>query len=154
MRHQPVEPRHAAVIDALHAVAHGLAGDGGLLGHGLVGGAGTHDDDEPEALLVTGPDHGDARLRVEPVGQPALRHGLEHALVGARGEDVVVLLGEPAEDGHHLLGRLPLAEHRLRDPVAQRAVEIHAGEAQVLHGQVAQARQRALGRQRPARHLL
>ena len=77
-------------------------------------------------------------------GQAAGFEGGHHRGIGARGEDIVVACGEPARDGHHLSGRLALAEHRLGDAVAKGAMQIDAGEAEVVDGQVAEPRHRLL----------
>ena len=68
------------------------------------------------------------------------------ARLRARAEDVVVRLRQPARDGDHLLRGLPLAEHRLGDAVAERPMQVHPGEAEVLDGQAAETGERLLGR--------
>ena len=50
VRDEAMQPGDAAVVDPLHTVAHGLGGDGGLLGHRHVGGARAHHRDEPDPL--------------------------------------------------------------------------------------------------------
>ncbi len=49
-REHPVQPGHADVVDALHAVAHDFGGDGGFFGHRQIAGAGADDGDETGAL--------------------------------------------------------------------------------------------------------
>ena len=68
--------------------------------------------------------------------------------LGARGEDIVVGSARRREDGDDLGGVLPWQKTASGRAVAQGAVEVHAREAEVLHGQVAQPGERALGRER------
>ena len=88
------------------------------------------------------------------VRQAAGGDGREHIGLGAGGEHIVVRLGQRGEDGDDLGGGLALAEDGLRGAMAEGAVEIHPREAEILHRQVAQPGQRALGRERAARDLV
>ena len=91
---------------------------------------------------------------MHPARQPAREQRGHHRGLGPRGEHVVVRLREPSHDRHHLLRRLALAEDGLGHAVAERAVQIHAGEAQVLDGQRAEPGQRLIGRHRAGRDRL
>ena len=62
---QAVQPGHADVVDPLDVVAHQLGGDGGLLGHRQVGGAGADKADAASA----------PRRGVAPPSRPALSRG-------------------------------------------------------------------------------
>ena len=96
--------------------------------------------------------HGEPRQRVvlearERGAQARGRVGLEacHQHVGPRRDHA---LG----DRDHLLGRLPLAEDRLREPVAQAAVVVDAREPEILVGQLAQPGERLVHRGVPRPH--
>ncbi len=151
MRHQPVQAGHAAVEHALDMVAHRLRGDRGLLGHRQIGGARADDDDQPDAVSRDRLDHDHSRGLVHLARQPAREQRGHHRRLGAGGEHVVVRLRQPPHDGDHLLRRLALTEDGLGHALAQRAVQIHAGEAQVLDGQRAEPGQRLLGSERAGR---
>ncbi len=140
-------------MEPLHAIAQRLGDHGRFLRHRPVGGARAHHDDEPQPVLHDGLDHGDPRLLVEPVGEAAVRDGLQHVGLGAGGEDIVVGLGQRGEDGDDLGGGLALAEHGLRRAMAEGAMEVHPREAEILHRQVAQPGEGALGRERAPRNL-
>ncbi len=91
---------------------------------------------------------------MHPARQAAREQRGHHRGLGPRGEHVVVRVREPSHDRHHLLRSLALAEDGLGYPVAERAVQIHAGEAQVLHGKRAEPGQGLLGRHRAGRDRL
>ena len=154
MRHEPVESRHPAVVEPLHAIAQRLGDHRRFLRHRTVGGARAHHDDEPQTVPRDGLDHGHPRVLVEPAREAAIRDGLQDLGLGARGEDIVVRPGQRGEDRHHLRRGLALAEHGFGRAVAERAVKIHPREAQILHRQVPQPRQRAARGERAARDLL
>ena len=92
-------------------------------------------------------DHDQPGLGVHPALEAARLEGADHRDFRAGGQDVLVGLGEPADDGHHLLRRLAQAEDGLRDAMAERAMQVHAREAKVLDGQIAQPCHGLLGRE-------
>jgi hypothetical protein len=63
-----------------------------------------------------------------------------------------VRLGEATRDGDHLLRAFARAEDGLGHAMTERAMQIHAREAQILDGKIAEPAERRLGRHRPARH--
>ena len=75
MRHEPVEPGHAAIVEPLHPIAHRLRGDGGLLGDAAVGGARAHDRDEPDPVGRRRLHDDQPRERVDPALEPARAQG-------------------------------------------------------------------------------
>jgi hypothetical protein len=62
--------------------------------------------------------------------------------------------GQAAEDFRDLPRRLSLAEDHLRHALAEGAMVVDFGKAEVLKGQVAQALDGFIGRQFPLSHLL
>jgi len=76
-------------------------------------------------------------------GQPRLDER-GHLRRDARAEHAVMGLPEPIKDGGCVLVGLALAEHDLRQPLAQRAVEVQLRIAQVLIGQRLQAIERSV----------
>ena len=134
MVQQAVQAGHAAVEDALDAIAEGLGDERRLFGDGMVGRAGGRDHDEPDPLARLGPHDHESRLSVVDVRQPGRGYRVGDDLLGTRREDVGVSLGEPREDRDDLRRRLARAEHCLGSAAAQCAVMIHLGEVEVLVG--------------------
>jgi len=139
-----LEAGHAHVVDALHGAAHELGGDRGLLGHRQVGGAGAEDGDAGYGRFST-PVQGDAPggLVVGGVGE-VLFEGGEDVGADPGHQEAAGAFRQPGGDGHHLLRCLALAQHYLRQVVAEGAVVVQLGEAQVFVGEEAQVLQRVL----------
>jgi hypothetical protein len=154
VRHQAVQAGHPAVEQPFNDVAHHLRGHRRLLGHREIGGARAHHYDEPYPVPRGGLHHDQARGLVHATRQPARDQGRGHRRLRAGGQHVVVVLGQALHDGHHLLRGLARAVDGLGHAVAQRAVQVDAGEAQVLVGQRAQPGERLLGGERAGRDLL
>ena len=70
-----------------------------------------------------------------------------HLDARAGDEQPVAARDEPLSDGRHLLRRLALAENDLGEALAQGAVMIQRGEAQVFVGKVSQALESFVDRQ-------
>jgi hypothetical protein len=135
---------HAHVVDALHGAAHELGGDGRLLGHRQVGGAGAEDGDAGYGRFLP-PVQGDAAggLVVGGVGE-VLFEGGEDVGADPGHQEAAGAFRQPGGDGYHLLRRLALAQHHLWQVVAEGAVVVQLGEAQVLVGEETQVLQRVL----------
>src|SRR6266498_5468000 len=103
-------------------------------------------------LLFPWLDHDDSRFRVHLDGQAAGFEGGDDGGIGAGGEDILMSLGQLADDSDDLSRSLALAEHCLGDAVTEGAMEIHAREAQVVDRHVAQPCQRQLRRERARGH--
>jgi hypothetical protein len=71
--------------------------------------------------------------------------------IRARDEHVVRVFEQAPGNGDNLLRGLAFAEDHLRHAVAQRAMVVHLGEAQIFERHVAQAVQRAVHIHRAAR---
>ena len=62
-------------------------------------------------------------------------------------QHVAAMLGQAAEDVRYLTRSLALAEDHFRHPLAEGAMVVHLGEAQVFKWEVAQPLDRFVGRQ-------
>lgn len=141
------------IVERLDLVAHQLRGNNGFFGDGNVAGSGRDDgDDALVALFVALPASTSARRVVAAKGDAAGEgvvfgfrdlsgNGLELLLSGARGEDVGVGVtgGESREDFGYLSGGFALTEDDFGHSVAQGAVMIEFGEAQVFKRKMAEA---------------
>ena len=159
MGEEAVDAGDSDVVEVLDAVAHEFGGDDGFFGDGDVAGAGRDDEDGAFALAFLGGRaiamEGDAtgkRAVFEKVGVGgvlALGEGgedfVELFLGGARGEDVGFVLGEVDENVGDLPGRLALAENDFGHAVAESAVVVDVGEAEVLERKMAQALDGGIG---------
>jgi hypothetical protein len=154
MRHQPVEPGDATVGQALDAIAHGLRHHRGLLDDGEVRGARRDHRDQPDPGHGDGIDHGDAGQRVKAVGDLAGGDGVERRGIGPGGQNILMVPRQMPRDGNDLLRRLARAEDGLGTPVAQRAMEIEAGEAEVGYGKVAELPEGVIRGQGAAGHVV
>ncbi len=134
---EPVQPGHTDVIETLHGVSHSRRGDGGLLRHRNVGGAGgdhQHGFAQQAGLLPRNlHDAGllmPAGLRRErQEGIPDLRGGPGGQNgAGAPGQQV---LGDACDLGN----AFPRAEYHLRKAAAQLPVMVHLGVVQILEGE-------------------
>ena len=127
-----MEPRHPGVVDPVDPAAQGLGGQGRLLAHGCVAGAGADHGDGAGERPLPRVGHRQLRLGGVAVGEPPPQQGL--LLLGETGDDDVV---RPAADhGAHnaldLSGGLPLAEDDLRRALAAFPLVVYLGVAQVL----------------------
>ena len=120
MIQEPVQARDAAVVDPLHAISERLGDERRFLGDREIGGARRGDDDEPAFLARLRPDDQEPRLRVMDVGQAGLGNGGRDRLIGPRGHDVRVVVGQAPRDRNDLSRRLAGAEYCLGSPAAQR----------------------------------
>ena len=74
----------------------------------------------------------------------ALPHARGGLRIRPRDQHVARVFEQAPGDGDNLLRRLAFTEDHLRHAVAQRAMVVHLGEAQILERHVAQAVQRAV----------
>ena len=124
-----------------------------LVGHGQIGGAGRHDDD-PSGPGGGGPpdDRGEAavlghRARAEASRDAGRRRGLDLVVVGPGEQDGRVRSGQQlGDDRGALLGRLARPVDGLGQALAQVAVVVDPGEAQVGEGQPPQLAHGVVGR--------
>jgi hypothetical protein len=73
---------------------------------------------------------------------------------GARGQDVATMFGEAGEDFCDLCRSFALPENDFGHPGTQSAVMIDFGEAEIFERKMAQAGDRAVGRELALAHLL
>jgi hypothetical protein len=141
-----VNPRHARVPDARHAVAHRLGRERGLLGHGDVARPGGDDADLARAQLrAVAPDADEAR-RLVPLGVRAdVTDFAERLGVRARHQHVRGARDEPLDDVADLRARLPGPEDDFRETLPRGARVIHTRVLDVLEVQVGEAARRRVG---------
>ena len=143
--HEAMDARHPDVVDGVDAIAHDLGGGLGLFGDGHVAGAGAdHGDSAFAGDGAVAPEADDAREREVVGAGEAGEDGIGAGAVGAGDEDVGGVFEEGFGDGDHLFGGFALGEDDFGDAVAEGAVVIDFGEAEVLEGQVAHAREGAI----------
>ncbi len=144
---ETVQARDPHVEAALDLVPEPGGADRGLLGHWQVRGAGGQDGDGPRAglmRLTAGQDAGALVVgRLGPAGEDRLRRirpqaGDEHPAVG---------LHHPVDDGLEVFRRLAFGIDRFGKPVAQLAVEVQLGEAEVGIGKLGQLGEGLVGRE-------
>src|SRR5712692_4536744 len=156
MPEEPMQPGHADIVDGLGAVAHHFRGQAGLLGDRDIAGAGREGQNQPLARArMAAPDGNRPRKRMEfrLAAQPP--YGTIDAFAGARNQDVV--LGSPraqhsADNPGDLLRSLARGEDGLGKTLAQRAVVVNLGEAEVFKRQVAQPLDGLRDRKAPGSH--
>jgi len=133
-----MNPRHAHVVHALDGVAEHFRCDGGFFGYGKIGGAGADDEDavvldggrafERDAaggFVMDGPGNG--------VEDGARRFGRD-----AGDQQAVRAFGELRRDADDLLDGFTFAEDDFWRPVAEGAVVVEFGVADVFVREVAQ----------------
>lgn len=87
------------------------------------------------------------------MGQTGLGDGTGDGLVGSRGEDIGVVVGEAPHDRDHLRGSLAGAEHGLGSTPAQRPVVVHLGEPEILVRQPSELPDRGVNVDAPGLHV-
>jgi hypothetical protein len=132
----------------LDAVAHEFGGDYGFFSYGNVAGAGGDYRDDSFAVEVAVAVEGDGsgERAIDGFGDLS-RYSVELFFSRARGEDIAFVLGQLRENLRHLSGRFALAENHLGHALAQGAVMVDLGEAQVLEGEMAEALDGFVGRE-------
>ena len=130
-----MEAGHAHVVEPGDLVAHGLGGEGGLLGHRLVAGAaGAHHDG---AQGGPGTGQGNAQPGVGVVFQVHTGLGEDVGLLPVHtGDEDVAAVPRPhgLHDAQDLLRRLGGPVDDLGGALADPTVEVHLGVAQVGEG--------------------
>ena len=127
-----MQARHADVVDALDTVTHDVGGDRRFLGHGQITRARRQDRDEAgpfrqRHFLVS---HATRRFMMSDVLQ-LLAQSPGMLGLHARGEKPIVALADLKRDAGHLLRRFAFGVDDFGKTFAQRAMDIHAGVAQV-----------------------
>ena len=141
------------VVNGEDFVAHHLGRHARLLRHRDVTGAGAHDGDL--AFAADGPVAPDTNrvAQRKALGlADLLLDQLGRLLVRTGDEDVLRVLEQVGGDGNHLLGGLAHGENHFGHAVAQGAVVIDLGEAQVFKRHVAHLLQRRFHRDLAAAH--
>ncbi len=142
-----------AVVHSIDAIAERLGDERSLLGDGKIGRACGGDDDEPYPPTGLRADDQEPRLGVIGMGKTGLGDGAGDGLVGSRGEDVGVVVGEAPHDRDHLRGGLARAEHGLGSTAAQRPVVVHLGEPEILVRQPSELPDRGVDVDAPGLHV-
>src|ERR1017187_271997 len=148
MRQQAVDAGDSNVVDMLNVVAHQFRGDDCLFGDRDVAGSRGHDHDDALAVLLA-----ITLERDGPRQRTELRLGYGGGdggvlfLGGARGRHVAAVGGEPAEDFGHLTRRFALGKNHFGHALAQGAMVVDLGEAQVFKRQMTQALDGGVGRE-------
>ena len=150
---QPVNARHAHVVQTHHAAAQGLGGDRRLLRHGDVAGSAGADHHVARAVrLRHRPRDADAADRAV-VQRMAAHHDFGLLRIQSGDQRGALARGLHAvQDAADLLGGLALAVDHLGRALAQRAVVVHLGVTDVRKGLGFERVQRLLGRKLPRLH--
>jgi hypothetical protein len=144
MGQQAVNAGDSYVIDMLNVVAHQFGGDYGFFSYRNVAGSGGHDHDYALAVLlaIALQDDGSRQgtiLRAARIFGEGGGYGFVLFFGGTRGQDVPAVGREAGEDGGYLVGRFAWRKDHLGHALAQGAMVVELGEAEVLKGQVTQA---------------
>src|SRR5713226_3712333 len=156
MPQEPMQPGHADIVDGLGAVAHHFRGQAGLLGNRDIAGARRKSQNQPLARArMVAPDGDRARKRMEfrLAAQPP--YGTIDAFAGARNQDIVLRgprTQHSADNPGDLLRSLAWGEDGLGKTLAQRAVVVNLGKAEVFKRQVAQPLDGLRDRKAPGSH--
>ena len=139
MVEQAVQSGHANIVDTVDLVAHQLCRDRGLLSNGQIGRAGADEADAAKGFARKAIHRRGSGYLVVLTVRDALLQPPEDFGVDARDEEAAGAFNQPLGDSDDLFRRLPLAEHDLRQVVAEGAVVVEFGEPQVFVGQMPQA---------------
>ena len=138
--HQAVNAGDSDIVDGVHFVAHQFGGDLGFLGHRDIAGAGADHGDPALAVHGAVAPEADGAGKRKVFGAGELRGDQGGALaVGARDQHVLGIGQQALRDGGDLFRRLALGEDHFRHAVAQGAMVVHLGEAQVFKRHVPHA---------------
>ena len=133
-----MQARHADVVVTRDLRAHHPGRDRGLFGHRQIGGAGGDDGDAPAGGERVGVEPGAAPVLVVLDRGECLPEGVKLGGVDA-GHEQAPGLGEDALADRGDLGRrLADREHDLRQAIAEGAVVVERGEAELFRGVDAQ----------------
>jgi hypothetical protein len=119
----------------LDAVAHQFGGDYGFFGYGDVAGPGRDygDDSFAIALAVALKGNGASQRAVFNFGNLG-GYGFVLGFGGTRGQDVSSVLSKTGEDLSDLSGRFSFTENHFGHAMAEGAMVIDLGEAEVFEG--------------------
>jgi hypothetical protein len=144
---QAVDAGDSYVIDVLNVVAHEFGGDHGFFGYGDVAGSRRDDHDYSLAVTLAIALEGDRFCQGTVLGLVLMIRGCgvsecgEDGGVlffgGTRGENVAAVGGQAEEDGGYLGWRFAGGKDHLGHALAEGAMVVDFGEAQVLEGEVA-----------------
>jgi hypothetical protein len=143
---ETVDAGDSDVVEMLDAVAHEFGGDYGFFGDGDVAGAGGDYRDHSFAveLAVAVEGDGSGERAVDGFGDLG-RYSVKLFFSRARGQDIAFVLGQLRENLRHLGGSLALAENHFGHALAEGAVMINFGEAEVFEREMAQTGYRFVG---------
>ena len=156
MLEQPMNSRHAHVVQMFRAISHHPRGQQSFFRNGNIAGArGHHKDRALPGNFFAAFNGNDARQRMKLRGTPARSiqtpHGSEDLLIRASNQNILpsgLMPKHSAHDLSYLRGSFPFTKDHFRVPLPQRAVVIHLREAQILERQVLQPSDRAFRLQR------
>ena len=153
MGKKAMDARHSDVVKRLDVVAHEFGSDDGFLGDGNVAGSGGDDGDGALRASLTplgavSAARGVVATQCDAAGERTIfglwnlcRNGAELLFGGAGGEDIALgmMRGEVREDLGDLCGSFALAEDDFGHSVAQGAMVVELGKAEVFEGKMAKA---------------
>src|SRR5690348_4301200 len=158
MFEKAVDARDADIVDGFGAIAHDAGAEQGFFGDGNVAGAGGNDGDgsfaEDVAVAFDGDDAGTG---MEFGGFAEALHGGEDLGIDPGNENVVAgsfLFEHGADDSGDLLRRFALAENDFGEALAESAVMVDFGEAEVFKREMLKTLDGGGGGQFPALHSL
>ena len=155
MLEEPVDAGDADVIEMLDAIAHDLRGEQGFFGDRNVAGAGGDDENlafaGDFAIALDGDDAGEGMKFCNALrGSGGAPDGGEGGGVGASDEYILAAVFGTEHgpgDVSNLLGRFALGEDDFGVALAQCAVMVDLGEAEILEGEMLEAVDGAIGRE-------
>ena len=141
---EPVDPRHADVVQPIDVVAHHIGRDRRFLCHWYVRSSRRRYQDHAFPTPCVDPALDDSGLCVEMGVRHDFRYFGERGGIRPGDKQAVSALNDGMGNAGDLIGGLALSENHFRESLTSGACVIDAGESQVFNGRARQIGQRKL----------